>query len=319
MRHKYGIVPSSAALICIVACSSDNVSSVSDNPLPESSCSSLTSSSSIQQLSSSSDLQTSSSSESLGNQSSSSEFPPIPEFFEDSCTASGGKFLYGACICRSELCDIAEACNPETGRCANFIEEECPVGMNERLADSAHFYRFNVYGGCQIIGAYDGSDSTESFYGDFYLLRNPGGLTMTYMDQLASIGLYNRKFIGRHGDIDAESVHATVPITKAQLKANVPDFFNAFYPDTAGHRRTIVSESDLNEDHTLDLIMYCDDKVFGCKSMALELGCKEAYIDRSEVLAVCDLETAQKMQMRGIYLGVNRPGDPDILLPDLLD
>ena len=318
MKFKYGIVLP-FALICIIACSSDNVSKASDDTPPEPSSNSLTSSSSIQQLSSSNDLQTSSSSESLGDQSSSSEFPPLPEFFEDSCTASGGQFLYGACICRSELCDIAEACNPETGRCANFIEEECPVGMNERLADSAQFYRFNVYGGCQIIGAYEGSDSTESFYGDFYLLRNPGGLTMTYIDQLASIGIYNRKYADRHGDIDAESVRAAVPITKAELKANVPDFFNAFYPDTAGHRRTIVSESDLNEDHTLDLIMYCDDKVFGCKSMALELGCKEAYIDRSEVLAVCDLETAQKMQMRGIYLGVNRPGDPDILLPDLLD
>lgn len=278
MKNKYGFLLS-VALVCLVACSSDDVSNASDNP----------------------------------TQSSNSEFPAIPEFFEDSCTASGGKFLYGACICRSELCDIAEACNPETGRCANFVEEECPVGMNERLADSSHYYRFNVYGGCQIIGAYDGSDSTESFYGDFYLLRNPGGLTMTHINQLASLGIYNREFVGRHGDIDAESVHATVPITKAQLKANVPDFFNAFYPDTAGHRRTIVSESDLNEDHTLDLEMYCDDKVFGCKSMALELGCKEAYIDRSVVLAVCDLETAQKMQMRGIILGVNRPGLPDLL------
>ena len=309
MRHKYGIVLSSAALICIVACSSDNVSSVSDNPLPESSCSSLTSSSSIQQLSSSSDVQT----------SSSSELPAIPKFFEDSCTASGGQFLYGACICRSELCDIAEACNPENGRCANFVEDECPVDINERTADSTHYYQFNVYGGCQIIGSYDGSDSTESFYGEFYLLRNPGGLTMTYMDQLASIGLYNRKFIGRHGDIDAESVHATVPITKAQLKANVPDFFNAFYPDTAGHQRTYVSESDLNEDHTLDLTIYCEDNVFGCKSFALELGCKEAYIDRSVVLAVCDLEIAQKMQMRGINLRVNRPAPLDDLLPDIVD
>ena len=309
MRHKYGIVLSSAALICIVACSSDNVSSVSDNPLPESSCSSLTSSSSIQQLSSSSDVQT----------SSSSELPAIPKFFEDSCTASGGQFLYGACICRFELCDIAEACNPENGRCANFVEDECPVDINERTADSTHYYQFNVYGGCQIIGSYDGSDSTESFYGEFYLLRNPGGLTMTYMDQLASIGLYNRKFIGRHGDIDAESVHATVPITKAQLKANVPDFFNAFYPDTAGHQRTYVSESDLNEDHTLDLTIYCEDNVFGCKSFALELGCKEAYIDRSVVLAVCDLEIAQKMQMRGINLRVNRPAPLDDLLPDIVD
>ena len=65
--------------------------------------------------------------------------------------------------------------------------------------------------------------------------------------------------------------------------------------------------------------MYCDDKVFGYKSMALELGCKEAYIDHSEVLAVCDLETAQKMQMRGIILGINRPEELDVLLPDILD
>lgn len=310
MKHKYGIVLP-FAFICVVACSSDDVSKATDDPSPESSSNSL--------ISSSSDLQTSSSSELPVDQSSSSEFPAIPEFFEDSCTASGGQFLYGACICRSELCDIAEACNPETGRCANFVEEECPVDINERTADSAHYYRFNVYGGCQIIGAYDGSDSTESFYGVFYLLRNPGGLTMTYTNLLASLGIYNREFVGRHGDIDAESVHATVPITKAQLKANVPDFFNAFYPDTAGHERTIVFESDLNEDLTLDLIMYCDDKVFGCKSMALELGCKEAYIDHSEVLAVCDLETAQKMQMRGIILGINRPEELDVLLPDILD
>lgn len=247
------------------------------------------------------------------DQLSSSDNSLIPDFFADSCTNSGGQFLYGACICNYNLCDIGEVCDPSSNFCKNFIKEECPVSTSERLADSAHYYRFNIRGGCQIIGAYDGSDSSEIISGNFMLLRYHGGISAAYQNLLASLGIFNYKYMGHHADITMISLYASTPITKAQLNANLPDFFNAFYPDTTGHKRLSLSKDDINENHKIDLTLYCEDNVYSCKNQALELGCEEVYIDRSVVLATCDIQATQKLQMTKITLGVNRPGLPDIL------
>lgn len=262
----------------------------------------------------SSDKQTISSSSVFQNQLSSSDNSLIPDFFADSCTNSGGQFLYGACICNYNLCDIGEVCNPSSKLCKNFIQEECPVSINERLADSAHYYQFNIRGGCQIIGAYDGSDPSEIISGNFMLLRYHGGISAEYQNLLASLGIYNYKFMDHHADITKISLFASAPITKAQLNANLPDFFNAFYPDTTGHKRLNLIKEDVNENHKINLTLYCEDNVYSCKNQALELGCEEVYIDRSVVLATCDIQATQKLQMNKITLGVNRPSLPDVLL-----
>jgi hypothetical protein len=151
--------------------------------------------------------------------------------------------------------------------------------------------------------------------GNFMLLRYHGGISAEYQNLLASLSIYNYKFMDHHADITKISLFASAPITKAQLNANLPDFFNAFYPDTTGHKRLNLIKEDVNGNHKINLTLYCEDNVYSCKNQALELGCEEVYIDRSVVLATCDIQATQKLQMNKITLGVNRPSLPDVL-PD---
>lgn len=153
----------------------------------------------------------------------------------------------------------------------------------------------------KVISQYDGSDSAKTLKGRFWLLKE-SSMTLKERRLLDSLGVKHLETT-RYQNKGLHLFRANEPISKKKLNALLPNFYNAFVVDDSTHLSLQLSSNDIYEEKNscdvnnscssiirarsaIEMVVECwpDLPIGSCKSVVLDCGADNAYIDRSIIL-----------------------------------
>jgi len=205
----------------------------------------------------------------------------------------------------------------------NLLWGSDPIALNH---DSTNVY-WHDRSSTEVISQYDGSDSTKSFNGRFWLLKG-SPLSFGERTALDSMGAKLLETT-RYQNKGLHLLKALVPISKKRLNNTLSDFFNAFVVDDSTRLSLQLSPKDIYEETyscdvndscttivservAIDLVVECwpDLPMNSCKNVVVNCGGDSAYIDRSVILMRIRRDSVQCLEKhRDVrYVHVRREG-----------
>ena len=211
----------------------------------------------------------------------------------------------------------------------NLLWGSDPIALSH---DSTNVY-WHDRSSTEVISQYDGSDSTKSFNGRFWLLKG-SPLSFEELMSLDSMGAKLLETI-RYQNKGLHLLKALVPISKKGLNNALSDFYNAFVVDDSTRLSLQLSPKDIYEEtyscdandlctnivserFAIDLVVECwpDLPMGSCKNVVLNCGGDSAYVDRSVILTKIRRDSVQCLEKhRDVrYVLVRREGELDVAI-----